>query len=326
MEADHRRARRCRARAGPDRRATTSTITSPRTTTRLTRTARRDLRRQACVSQHQPHVRLEARPLGLARQVVEQERGHVLARHPSRSARPGPPPARGRGARVELLVLRQRVRHHHSALVGAELAPCRHDAGNLSRRVHPPRHRMARVGEVEAREAVRPVAEHRRRSSVSSRSSVAPTSRIDFTPRRPPRSRCASDVEVGRHVPRLGRAAVHAAEAARGEAGFPPGRRGVPWPRRWCRRSPARGERREVADPALHDVVALRDGRERRVARPDAGLAGHDRHRGRNRTGLAHRRLGPASDLEVPRPRQPMADDRALERHHRPASASASAT
>ena len=149
---------------GPDSRTTTSTITSPEHDHPAHRRqlGRRAAPPGAALREHEAHVRLEARAPRLARQVVEQERRHVLAGH---ALALGGRQALGEHAlverRVELLVLGQRVRHDDGPPVGAHLAPRGHHRGDLLRGVHPPRHRVAGVREVEAREAVRAVAEDR---------------------------------------------------------------------------------------------------------------------------------------------------------------------
>ena len=108
--------------------------------------------------------------------------------------------------------------------------------------------------------------------SVSSRSSVAPTSRIDFTPAqtttigvdaRPARSADSSNV--------VGRLAVDAARGRRWRTrGCPPGRRcGRCW-RRWSPRAAADEARAEVAQAELVDVERGGDRLQRVRVEPDA--------------------------------------------------------
>ena len=128
-------------------------------------------------------------------------------------------------------------------------------------------------------------------------------------------------VEVGGHVPGLVRAAVHATEPAGGEQADPGAHgqvsRGGDGR---CAVAAARGERREVADAALDDVVAGGDHLERLLVEADARRAADDRDGRRQRPLGAHRVLDLVRDVEVARPRQPVADQRALERDHRPAA------
>ena len=148
---------------------------------------------------------------------------------------------------------------------------------------------------------------------------MAPTSRIDFTPAQTTTdapSRRASPGPRTRPRSRAPRGARRRARRSR-RRGCRRARPGGRWPPRWWRHAAARGEHRQVAHAALGHVVAG-DRLERGVVEPDAGLPRDDRDRRRHRAGRAHLRLDLARDLEVARPRQPVADDRALERHDGP--------
>jgi carboxypeptidase T len=80
------------------------------------------------------------------------------------------------------------------------------------------------------------------------------------------------------------------------------------------------GHHGEVAHAALGSIVRLGDRAQCARVEPDARLAAHHRDGRRQRAAVPYRVLGLASHLEVPRPRQPMRHDRALERDHRPAA------
>ena len=269
----------------------------------------------------QPHVRLEARALGLAREVLEQERRHVLAAHPGalrRGQALGEHPVVEVG--IELLIRGKRVRHHHRARPRCRPPRARARAPATSpHRVHAPRHRVARVREVEPREAVRAVAEHRHvrasRAARASRPRRGSTSR----PRTPPRCRCAP---APRGRPTRPRCRARRGGRRRGRRwrtrGCRPARRDAPWPRRSCRRSrraPPAGARSRTP----HFTASSRSAivRQRVVVEPHARLARHHAIV----AGTAPPSLTAASTctrhLQVARPRQPVGDDRALERHHR---------
>jgi hypothetical protein len=81
----------------------------------------------------------------------------------------------------------------------------------------------------------------------------------------------------------------------------------------------ARRGRREVAHAALDDVAGARDRLQRGVVEADPDLPADERDRRRHGARRAHRRLDLAGDVEVARARQPVGDDRALQRHHRAA-------
>ena len=156
--------------------------------------------------------------------------------------------------------------------------------------------------------------------SVSSRSSVAPTSRIDFTPAQ------TTVIGVPASVPRSADSS-HVSRASRCTPPSPPVAN-TPMPARTASAEVAatvvapcarRGARGEVAHAALDDVLRAGDRRQRGVVEPDADLPADERDRGRHGARRAHRRLDLAGDLEVARARQPVGDDRALERHHRAA-------
>ena len=147
-------------------------------------------------------------------------------------------------------------------------------------------------------------------------------SRIDFTPAH------TTQIPTRASVPRsadssnvLARAAVHAAEPAGGEhADARRARPGARSRRRSSRRTPrAREHRREVAHAALGDAVGVGERVQRVVVEPDPHLAAEDRDRRRHRAVCAHDVLDLARHAQVVRPRQPVGDDRALERNDRPA-------
>ena len=141
---------------------------------------------------HQPHVRLEARALGLSARWSSRNGVTSLPLTPAasaaispsastRSCRPGrAAPPGGSGFATT-----------HRAPVGAELLAAPDDRRDLRRRVGPPRHRVARVGEVEAGEAV--ACRSRAPSRSASRAARASRPRRGSTsrPRRRPRCRCA---------------------------------------------------------------------------------------------------------------------------------------
>jgi hypothetical protein len=112
---------------------------------------------------------------------------------------------------------------------------------------------------------------------------------------------------------------VHAAEAAGGEDADP-GALGQVGGRGDRRRPMAatRDDRREIAHAALGHVVVGGQRGERRVVESDPDLAAQHGDRGRHGAVFAHRRLDLPRDPQVVRPRQPVGDDRALERDHRP--------
>jgi hypothetical protein len=80
----------------------------------------------------------------------------------------------------------------------------------------------------------------------------------------------------------------------------------------------ARGDRRrEVAHAALGHVVGVRQRLQRRVIEPDRDLTADDGDRRRHGAVRAHRLLDLARDAQVVGARQPVGDDRALQRDHR---------
>jgi hypothetical protein len=79
----------------------------------------------------------------------------------------------------------------------------------------------------------------------------------------------------------------------------------------------ARRDRREVPHPALDHVPAVRDLTERQVIEADPSLAGYDRDRGRHRPIATHGGLDLVRNPKIARPWEPVADQRALERHDR---------
>ena len=81
----------------------------------------------------------------------------------------------------------------------------------------------------------------------------------------------------------------------------------------------ARQHRREVAHAALGDLAGGGERLERVVVEPDPHLAAEDRDRRRHRAALAHHRLDLPRHAQVVGPRQPVGDDRALERDDRTA-------
>ena len=88
---------------------------------------------------------------------------------------------------VHLLGLGQRV-GHDDGLREAQAAPGALDRRDLLRRVHPPRHRVAGVGQVEAREAVGAEAEHRHGQGLQPLERGAHVEDRLHARRRPPRS------------------------------------------------------------------------------------------------------------------------------------------
>ena len=113
---------------------------------------------------------------------------------------------------------------------------------------------------------------------------------------------------------------MHAAEPA-GSEHADAGAHGEHRRRRDGRRAVhAAGDRgREVAHAALDDVLALGDRLERGVVEPDPHLAADHGDRRGNGAGRAHHGLDLARHLDVARAREPVGDDRALERHDRSA-------
>jgi len=214
----------------------------------------------------------------------------------------------------------QGIRHHDRALLGADRRARVQHGGDLLGAVHPPGNRKARVVQVEAREAVRAVAEHghaERLEPLQRRRDVE--DRLD--PRADHRDADSGErVEVGRLVPAVARAAVHAAQPAGGEdvdAG--PGRQPRGRGDRGRAVSAAGRHDGEVAHAALDDVLARRHQRQRLLVQPDARLAAHHRDRRRHGALGAHGRLQLARHLQVARARQAVGDQRGLERDDRPA-------
>ena len=162
--------RRAARTAGP----TTSTITSPRTTIRLTSPARPRSRppaeRSAPRAARSPPGSRRPSP----RQVVEQEGRYVLAADAAASAAAiAPRRAPGRAARVNCSS-RGADWRPRPRCPGAKFIARPDDRDHLRDRVHPPRHRVPRVREVERRETVGAVPRAPVTFSVSSRSRVAP--------------------------------------------------------------------------------------------------------------------------------------------------------
>ena len=150
---------------------------------------------------------------------------------------------------------------------------------------------------------------------------MAPTSRIDFTPAH------TTVIGVRASVPRSADSS-HVSRASRCTPPSPP----VANTRIPARAAsaevaatvvapcaPRAAAGGEVARAALDDVLAGRDRLERGVVEPDPDLAVDERDRGRHGARRAHRRLDLAGDARGWRARQPVGDDRALERHHRAA-------
>ena len=199
--------------------------------------------------------------------------------------------------------------------------------GHLGGGVDPPVERMAGVRPVEAGEPVGAVAQHahvERLQPLERRAHVE--DRLDaraHDEHRRPRQRG----EVGRLVPRVARAAVHAAEAAGREDRDPgPGRKMRGGGDGRGAHPAARGHRGDVADADLGDVRVAGDAAERLVVQPDASRAVDDGDGRRHRAAGPHGVLDLAGDPQVVRARQPVADDRALQRDHRAPAASAAAT
>jgi hypothetical protein len=123
-------------------------------------------------------------------------------------------------------------------------------------------------------------------------------------------------VEVRGLVPRVARPTVDPSQTPGGEDPDP--RAGGEVRGGGDRRGPvaaARDDRREVAHAALDYVPAVRDVPKRRVVEADPSFAGQERHRGRHRPAATHSGLDLVRDPKVARPREPVADQRALERH-----------
>ena len=320
--------------SGPDSRTTTSTMRSPRTTIRLTPRAR------DAISAASRALRTTSRtfasrlaPPVSSREVVEQER----ASRPCRARRPPRPRSAPRQhavvqRRVELLVgaaagspPRQRGRRCPSS------SRARTTAATSAARVHPPRHGEAGVGEVEAREAVGAVAEHRRRSA--SRAAPASRRRRGSTSRRrrPPRSPSRASVSRSADSSQLSRAS----------------RCTPPSPPVANTRMPARAARCAVAGDRGAAVPAAGGDRRARSRTPhfttssrsaiSLSASSSSPTRASPRTTRDRGRHGARRPAPLPRPARatsrlrgrgsPWRDDRALERDDRPAPAtSASAT
>jgi hypothetical protein len=176
---------------------------------------------------------------------------------------------------------------------------------------------VSRVHQIEAGKAVRPVAEHAHAEALEAlegRTHVQ--DRLDARAHDDDPS-SGQGVEVGRLVPALARTAMDPAQPARGEqpdagaGGEVRGGRdgGGPVAASRCRRS-------EVAHAALDDVLAAGDHAQARLVEADARLARHERDGGRQRSALAHGGLHLTRDLQVLRPGEPVADQRALESNH----------
>ena len=160
--------------------------------------------------------------------------------------------------RVDLLVGGQRVGHHQGLAAGAGPAARACMAATSAGASDAPGHGVAGVGEVEAGEPVRAGSRPPGTESVSSRSRVAPTSRIDFTPAQTTTIGVARQRrQVGRLVEGARGAAVDAAQAAGGEDADarPGGQRGRSRRRSWRRRgrcaaARARSRRLSLATPS----------------------------------------------------------------------------
>ena len=169
-----------------------------------------------------------------------------------------------------------------SALSSSSSSRGEQGGGDLLRRVEPPRHRVAGVGEVEAGEAVGPVAGdadperlHPLERGAARRGSTSPL-------RRRCRCRCAR-ARRGRPTRPRSRAPGGARRRARRSrtAGSRPARRGGRSRRRSSRRWRRRHRDRQVARAALGDVVAGGDRLQRGLVEPDAHDAVEQRDRGR---------------------------------------------
>ena len=189
------------------------------------------------------------------------------------------------------------------------------DPGRLGRRLHAPRHRVPRVRQVEARERVGPVADHRHRQGLERLERPGHVEdRLHAGAHDEDRCR-RDDPEVGGDVEGLGRAAVHPAEPAGREdadAGQMGQRRRRGHGRR-ARKSKCRSDA-HVAHRQLGDVGVGADpldlgARRGRCARPPSStaiVAGTD-------AAGPHRVLDPRADLDVVGVGEPVGEDRALE-------------
>ena len=221
--------------------------------------------------------------------------------------------------RVHRLVRRERV-GHHDRLPEPQLATGALDGGDLGRVVHAPRHRVPRVGQVEAGHPVGPEAQDRHRQRLEPLQRGAHVQdRLHARAHHHHRG-VGQGEQVGRLVERLRRAAVDAPEPAGGERGDarPGGDRGGAGDRRRARHA-AHQRGPQVADAELQDVLALRDLPEGRVVETHPHLAVEHRDRRGHRALLAHRRLDLPRDPQVVGAGQPVRQDRRLERHHRAA-------
>ena len=304
--------------SGPSWTATTSTLTSPSDV----RSQRgRDLRGERGVAQHEPDVRAQALAAGLRVEALEQERGHVAA---------GDALLRGR-----LQALAQRRGRAASgsicsssglATTTAPGAPsssrARRTAAASCGRVHPPGDRQAatssgrRPGTCPCRSRAR--SRSASRAARASRGCRGSTSR-PRTRRRSRRGRACRGPPTRRTCPARRGGRRRARRWRR--RGCRRARRDATWRRRWSRRprrgrAPARGRGRRTWRP-----------RRRRRAPPARRRRGRSgpRRRG-SRSSPARRRRSRTTCLDLPRdaqvvrPRQPVGDDRALERDDRPAA------
>ena len=151
-------------------------------------------------------------------EVLEQPRCDVLAVHPlalEHGEALGDEPVVQ--APLHLPVRRQRVGEHDARGIRAEPVPRDDDGGCLSRRLDPPRHLVPGVGEVEAGERGRAVAEHRHRQRLEGLEGARHVeNRLDARTHDEDRRR-GDHPEVRRHVEGRRCAAVHPAEPPRGE-------------------------------------------------------------------------------------------------------------
>ena len=181
----------------------------------------------------------------------------------------------------------QRVGEHDAGGVGRQPVTGDDDRRCLRGRLDPPRHLVPGVGEVEAGEGVRPVAEHRHRQRLEVLQRARHVEDRLHAGAHDEHRRRGDDAEVGRHVEGRRRAAVHPAEPAGREdadAGeVRDGRRrghgrGAVDDRArrrrrgrastaWRCRGRCRPARARPAEPDVHDAAEHRDRRRHRAAR-----------------------------------------------------------
>ena len=160
-----------------------------------------------------------------------------------------------------------------------------------------------------------------RRPSVSSRSRVAPTSRIDFTPAHTTSTPVRDSVVRSADSSKVSCAPRWTPPSPPVAKTVMPGPGGEVCGRGDGRRAHAAAGRDggQLADADLDRVLVVGEPVERRVVEPDPGLAVDDGDGRRHGTAVADRLLELPRQPRVVGTRQAVADDRALERDHRAA-------